>query len=144
MSTAEVTTVIVPSASTRQTAAAGSVAARPVARRHADALVLGQRIALRPERVLAQALEHLDGADRRERVPADADVALDDRVLQAQLDRVEVELLRQLVEQRLEREGGGRRARRAVGAEGEAVRLHAVAAEVVRLPAVRPGDEQRA
>ena len=104
----------------------------------------GQRVALRPQRVLAKPLEDLDRADRRERVAADADVALDDGVLQPQLDRVELERLRELVEERLERERGGRRARRAVGAEREAVRLHAVAAQVVRLPAVRPGDEERA
>ena len=52
------------------------------------------------------------------------------------------ELRRELVEERLERERGGRRTGRAVGAEGEAVRLDAVAAEVVRLPAVRAGDER--
>ena len=48
---------------------------------------------------------------------------------------------RELVEERLEREGRRRRAGRAVRAEREAVRLDAVAADVVRLPAVRPGDE---
>ena len=63
--------------------------------------------------------------------------------LQAQLERVDAELLRELVEERLEREGGGRRARRAVGAEVDAVRLDAVAADVERLPAIRPGDEER-
>ncbi len=76
------------------------------------------------------------------RVAADADVALDDRVPQSHLDRVEAELSRQLVEERLERERGRRRAGRAVGAEREAVRLHAVAADLVSLPAVRAGDEQ--
>ncbi len=69
------------------------------------------------------------------------DVALDDRVLQPHLDRVEPELLRELVQERLEREGRRRRAGRAVRAEREAVRLDAVAADVVCLPAVRAGDE---
>ena len=64
--------------------------------------------------------------------------------LQPQLDRIEPERLGELVEERLEREGGGRRPRRAIGAEREAVRLHAVSAQVVRLPVVRAGDEQRA
>ena len=90
-----------------------------------------------PEGVLADPLEDLDGADGRVRAAADADVTLDDRVLQPHLDRVELELSRELVEERLEREGGRRRAGRTVGAEGEAVRLHAVAADLVRLPAVR-------
>ena len=115
----------------------------PVAGGDADAFAVGQRVALLPERMLAHALEHVDRADRRERAAADADVALDDRVLQPQLERVELELVRELVEQRLEREGRGRGARAAVGAEREAVRLDAVPAEVVRLPAVRPGDEER-
>jgi hypothetical protein len=93
--------------------------------------------------VVTDALEHLDGADRRERVAADSDVPLDDGVLEPHLDRIEPELLCELVEERLDREGGRRRARPAIRAEGEAVRLDAVAAEVVRLPAVRAGDEER-
>ena len=64
-------------------------------------------------------------------------------LLQSQLDRVELELRGELVEERLERERRGRRSGRAVRAEREAVRLDAVAADVVRLPAVRAGDQQR-
>ena len=93
--------------------------------------------------MVSDALEHLDGADDGEGVVAHARVALDDGVLQAQLDRVEPELPGELVEERLDRERRGRRAWAAVGAEGEAVRLHAVAAEIERLPAVRAGDEHR-
>ena len=126
MSTADVTTVIDPSAFTRQTAAAGSRAAGPVAGCDSDALVLGERSALLPERVLTNALEHLDGSDRGERGTRDVDVALDDRVAQPQFERVELELRRELVDQRLDGERSGRRPRRSVGAERESIRLDAV------------------
>ena len=93
--------------------------------------------------MLAHPLEDLDRADDGEGAAADADVALDDGVLQAQLERVDAQLDRQLVQERLEREGGGRRSGAPVGAEREPVRLDAVAAEVVGLPPVRACDEER-
>ena len=61
--------------------------------------------------MLADALEHLDCAHAREGVPADADVGLHDRVSQPELEGIEPELDRELVQERLEREGGGRSAR---------------------------------
>ena len=86
-------------------------AARPVARGESHALSVGERVARLPERMLADALEHLDRAHARERVPADADVVLDDGVSQSELERIEAELRSELVQQRLEREGRGRSAR---------------------------------
>jgi len=49
--------------------------------------------------VLADPLEHLACADDRTRTTADPDVTLDGRVPQAQLDRVELQGFRELVEQ---------------------------------------------
>ena len=120
----------------------GLVAARPVAERDPDALSTGSdRASARA--MLAHAFEHLHGAHRRKRAVADARVALDRGVPQPQLDRIDSELGCELVHQRLERESGGRRSRGAVRAEGDAVRLDAVAPHVARLPPVRAGDEQR-
>ncbi len=112
--------------------------------RHADAFALGERVARCPERVFADALEHLSPADDGVGIAADADVTLDRGVPDPQLDGVEVELRGDLVEERLERERGGRCARSAVGTERHAVRLDAVAADVERLPVVGACDEQRA
>ena len=109
MSAADVTTVIVPSESTRQTAAAGSSppgqwpAAIPIPSSsgsesraaHSGCSRIRSRTSTR--------------ADGRERRAADRDVAFDHGVRQSQLDRVELELRGELVEERLEREGGGRR-----------------------------------
>ena len=84
------------------------VAARPVAGGDADALVVGQAVARRPELVLLGSLDHLDGAERRDGA-GDAGVPLDERVLPAELERIEPELGRELVDQRLD---GERRRRR--------------------------------
>ena len=66
MSAAAVTTVIVPSAFTRQTAAAGSLPPGQWPDRHPDPLALGKRAARSPERVLADPLEDFDDADDRD------------------------------------------------------------------------------
>ena len=92
--------------------------------------------------MLQRRLDHLDGAEGRHR-PGHALVSLDERVLAPQLQGVEAELGGELVDERLDGEGRGRGSRPPVGTEREAVRLHAVAANVDRLPPVRAGDEQR-
>ena len=78
--------------------------------------------------MVVQAFQNLDGTNRRERIPAHAHVTLDDGVMQAEVDRVELELLCELVEQRLDRERSCRGAGSAVRAEGEPIRLYAVPA----------------
>ncbi len=117
------------------------VAAWPVAGRDSDPFALGERVSRSPELVRGRRLQDLDRSEGRHR-PRHAAVALDAGVLQAQLDRVDAELGGQLVEQRLDGEGGGRSSRPAIGAEREPVRLHAVAADVPSVPAVRAGHEQ--
>ena len=72
-------------------------------------------------------------------------------VAEPQLDRVDAELSRELVDERLDRERGRRRHRRAVGARAEAVRADAVRLHASTLrtstrrrpcrPRSRPGDE---
>ena len=144
MSAAEVTTVIVPSESTRQTAAAGSSppgqwpAAMPIPSFSGSESRLAHSGCSLIRSSTSRAPMTGNGLPLTPTSPSTT------AFLQAQLDRVEPERRGELVEERLEREGGGRRSGRAVGAEREAVRLHAVAAEVVRLPVVRAGDEQRA
>src|SRR4029453_9219646 len=101
----------------------------PVPESHPDPLSLWERVALRPQGVLADPLEHVDHSDDRERVAADAAISFDYCVVQAHLDRVEPELPGELVEQRLQCEGGGRGSGRTVRAEREGVRLHATATE---------------
>ena len=99
----------------------GLEAAGPEAERDADALVLGQVVALRVQRVALDRLEALAGAEDLDLLAVDALVAGDEDVLEPQLDRVDLQLLRELVDQRLDRERGGRRAGRAVGAGADAV-----------------------
>ena len=63
-------------------------------------------------------------------------------VAQAQLDRVEADLRGELVEQRLDGEGGGRCSGRSIGPETDAIGEHAVGAQRVRAPTVGTGGQQ--
>ncbi len=86
---------------------------------------------------------HCARPEHGKRISRDRAVALAGDVGQPQLDRVDLEPSGQLVDQRFERECGGRRRGCAVGAERDAVGGDAVGGQLVRLPPVRPGGEHR-
>ena len=113
----------------------------PPADRDADALAVGQGAAALPQRVRAQALQALGGAEDREGVAVEPLVALAQHVAQAQLDRVEAQLGGQLVDERLDGEGRRRRRRRAIGAEADAIRQDPIGGDVAGLPAIRARGE---
>src|SRR6266851_9813231 len=87
-------------------------------------------------------LEALDERDARPLRALPVDVALASRVAEAQLDRVDVQLLRQLVHRRFEREISLWRSWCAVRLDGRLVGRHLVAGDVHRGPAIRAGEER--
>ena len=144
MSTTPVTTVKRPSGSSRQIAAAGCRPPGQTPDGDPDALASGQR---RPRRARAgarrarRALVEADAAPRR---PVGHLVVGRDEVPPPELERVDAEPDRQLVDELLERERGLRPARGAVGAGADAVGLDAVGEDLVGVPAVRPDGQDAA
>src|SRR5712692_11634017 len=87
-------------------------------------------------------LEALDEPDPRPLSALAVDVALAHRVAQAQLDWVDVQLLRQLVHRGFEGEISLWRSRRAVRLDRRLVGRHLVAGDVHRGPAIGAGEER--
>ena len=106
MSTAEVTTVIVPSVSTRGRPLPPARCRLASSRPDSDPSPW-ERVFVAQELVRGRRLQDLDRSEGRHG-PRHAAVALDAGVLEAELDRVEAELGGQLVEQRLDGKGSGR------------------------------------
>ena len=98
-------------------------------------------LAALPELVVAQALEALARAEDPPGLSVRPEIAFGGEVGHAEVERVDPQALGELVEERLQRERGGRRSRGAVGAEADPVRLDAVGADVVGLPAVDAADK---
>ena len=88
-----------------------------------------------------QRLDHFRGADPLPMLPVDHVLATVDEVPAPQFDRVDAQLRGQVVEDRLDGERALRPARPAIRPGPDAIRQHAVAANVPRRPDVRPGDE---
>ena len=127
-----------PADGRRRLAAAG-----PRAHRQPDALPFRERRPAAPERVVGEPGEALVEADPAPRRPIGHLVVGGDRVPPPELDRVEPEPTGQLVEDLLERERRLGRARGAVGARSDPVRLDAVGDDLVGVPAVRPDGQDR-
>ena len=89
----------------------GLVAARPPADGDADALARAQLVAARPQRVVAHALEAGACAEHGERLTRRATIALAGDVAQPQLERVELQPAREVVDERLDGERRRRRGR---------------------------------
>src|SRR5262249_40191893 len=92
----------------------------------------------------ARALDFVEAAQeavRRDPLSVDRRRVLALEVLPADLDRVEAELLRDLVELHLERESRLHRSVPALRTAGRLVREHARAVEAVAREVVRPGQE---
>ena len=143
MSTADVTTVIVPSEFDAADGGCGLEPSGPVPCRHPDPFALRKGVARCPERVLADPLEHLPHADDGRRVAADPDVPLDDGVLRRSSMGSSSSAFASSSRSDSSAKAAVGAPGGAVGAEREAVRLDAVAAQVVCLPVVRdrrPGE----
>ena len=121
----------------------GLVPARPPPDREADTLPIRERSAVPPQRMLTHPLEALARAEHFELLSGDGRVADDHDVAQSQLQRVDPEALRQLVDQRLNRERRLGRGGSAVGPKRHTVGRDAEGGELVRLPAVRAGGQHR-
>ncbi len=91
-------------------------------------------------RVILDGLQRLDIADQRQGRAVGTPVALLDRVDQAEVDRVDAQLLGQFVDHRLGRKGGVGAARRAVGRRLGLVDEHVVAVDLHVVELVRGQD----
>jgi len=93
--------------------------------------------------VLAQPLQAFERSEHLELLSGHRLVAGRQHIAQAQLERVHAQAPGQLVDQRLERERGLRRAGRAVGAERHPIGGDPIADQLVGLPTVGAGRQQR-
>src|SRR5207302_9045329 len=108
--------------------------------READALVLRQLAARLPERMVANRIERLPHADPRPRGAVEPQVAALGGVADTQVERIQLQLLGELVHQRLERKGALGRGRAAVRARPEAVGADAEHLDVPGLDPVWAGE----
>ena len=143
-STEPSTTVSLPLESSRQTAVAGSMppgqppTAMPTPRPCARAA-----LAVVPGRMLLQRLQALLQADPRPGAAVRPLVALDRAVAQAKLERIEIELARQLVDRGLDGERRLLRSRRPVGAGPRLVGQDLVPANLEVREAVVAAEQDR-
>ena len=141
MSTTPVMIVIVPSASRRHMAAAGCDAGHtpiptPTLRPSAGSPFRARADGSGPCGAPLRRRSVPSSRHRPSRRPADG-------VAAAQLDGIDPELRRELVDQRFEHERRLRATWAAIRARPDAVRLDAVGADVEGVPAIRAGDEDR-
>ena len=141
MSTTPVTTVTRPSASSRQTAAAGCRLPGQAPTAMPTPSPSGSDAAVAPERMRGDPIEALGEAEPAPRRPVGHLVVGRDEVAAAELDGVDVEPAGELVDELLEREGRLRRARCPVGARADPVGLDPVGDHLVGVPAIWPDGE---
>ena len=114
--------------------------ATPGAERDADALAGPDGRGV--QRMPARRLEALDHRDTRPRASVGGRVAFLRRVAQAQLDRVDVQLQRELVDRRLEGEVRLGRAWASIGVHRRLVRGHLESGQLEVRDLVRPAEER--
>src|SRR5262249_23627619 len=105
-----------------------------------DPFALRQLPAPTPQRMGLDLVEHLLRAERWPRQAVDELVALRRSIAATELDGVEMEPLRELVDQRLESKGRLRGARTSIRARARAIRADAVHAHVPVGPPVDAAD----